>query len=136
TFVLIVTNNENGCTAVSVVEVTPDDNVPVAEAAVSGPLTCSVDQVILDGSGSSSGNNISYEWLDPNDVSIGNTLIIDAETPGVYTLIIFDNDNGCSSSASIEVLQNLEVPGANAGNDETLDCGEPDMTLQGSGSGG
>ena len=53
-------------------------------------------------------------------------------TPGIYTLIVFNNDNSCSSSADVEILQNIESPIAVAGNDQIITCDETEVTLDGS----
>ena len=55
TYVLLVTNNINHCTATDVVYVALDGDFPVAEAGADPTLTCVVNQVPLDGSQSQSG---------------------------------------------------------------------------------
>ncbi len=134
-FTLVVTNTENGCTALSTVEIIPDDNLPIADSGIGDSLTCVVAMVILDGSGSSSGNNITYEWLDSANTSLGDSIILEVNSPGTYTLIVTDTDNGCSASSTVEVGEDLESPEADAGNNETLTCDQEDVTLQGVGSG-
>ena len=52
---MIVTDNDNGCTATSEVEVVPDVNLPNADAGTSSTLTCVTIEATLDGSNSSSG---------------------------------------------------------------------------------
>ena len=134
-YILVVTNDVNGCTALATVEVVPDDNLPIADAGPSDSLTCSVTQLNLDGSGSSSGTNITYEWLDSGNNSLGDSVILEVSSPGFYTLVVSDNDNGCSASETVEVTENIDSPNANAGNDETLTCDLDNVTLQGTGNG-
>ncbi len=134
-YVLVVTNDENGCTALSTVEIIPDANLPIADAGEGDSLTCVVAQVTLNGSGSSSGNNITYEWLDSENNLLSDSIILEVDSSGIYTLIVTDSDNGCSASSIVEVGENIETPLANAGNNETLTCDQEDVTLQGSGSG-
>lgn len=136
TYTLIVTNTENGCTASSTAVVEPDSNLPTANAGNAGVLTCTIDQVTLDGSASSSGANITYEWLDPNAVSLGNDLMIDVNQTGTYTLIVTDTDNGCTATASVEVSENTIAPVADAENTAFLTCSETTVSLSAAASSG
>ena len=136
TYTLIVTNDDNGCTASSTVDVTPDANLPTADAGLGASLTCVVDQVTLDGSGSSSGGNISYQWFDPANSPISPSLIIDVNQIGTYTLVVTNTDNGCSASSSVEVGEDMAAPSADAGNVQFITCTETQVTLDGSGSTG
>lgn len=133
-YTLIVTNDDNGCTASSTVEVVPDADLPVANAGLGATLTCAINDVDLDGSGSSSGNNIVYEWFDPNSVSLGSNIMINVSAIGTYTLVVTDNDNGCSASSSVEVIEDLVAPVPDAGNDAFITCVDTDATLDASNS--
>lgn len=134
TYNLIVINTENGCTASSSVEVVPDENLPSADAGVAELLTCDVISISLNGSNSSQGSNISYEWLDPTGELLDTELEIEVNAPGTYTLIVIDNDNGCSTTASVEVEQNINAPVANPGDSPTLTCDQTTVLLDGSAS--
>ncbi|MFT5166155.1 MAG: gliding motility-associated-like protein [Saprospiraceae bacterium] len=109
-YTLIVTDETNGCTSSSTTEVEPDANLPVADAGIGGTITCTTTNINLDGSGSSSGSNISYEWFDPNNMSLGGDLNIDANLPGTYTLVVSNSDNGCSASSSVEIVEDISIP--------------------------
>ncbi len=135
-YTLIVTNTDNGCTATSTVEVTPDADLPTADAGSGADLTCLIDQVTLNGSGSTSGNDISYEWFDPNGTSISADLMIDVSMLGTYTLVVTNDDNGCSASSSVEVGENIIEPSADAGAIQFITCLQSDVTLDGSDSEG
>lgn len=134
-FTLVVTNSVNGCSSSSVVEVTPDENLPVAIIGGGGLLTCEVLDVLLDGSASSSISGLmSLEWLDPNDQSLGNNPNITVSVPGIYTLIVTDDENGCAISAQVEVPQDIDIPIVEAGENDTLSCSLTELTLTGSGT--
>ena len=53
---------------------------------------------------------------------------------GIYTVIITDNNNGCTSTDYIEVIDNTDYPLAEAGNPTLINCIEPEITLDGSAS--
>ncbi len=127
---LIVTNMESGCTAPSSVEVIPDDNLPTAVATADAILTCENIEVIIDGSTSTSvSGNIGFEWLDDSGMVISTLENATSNSPGIYTLIVTDTDNGCSISTTVEIQQDIEAPIAVAGEDETLICGQTDLML-------
>jgi large repetitive protein len=130
-YTLIVTDEDNGCTASSTVEVTPDANLPTAIAGPSFTLTCSETEVTLDGTNSSSGPNISYEWQDANGTFLGDTNTQLTNTPGQYTLIVTDTDNGCSATSTVEIFENVDPPTANAGLDATLTCDDSEIIVDG-----
>ncbi len=133
-YTLTVTNQDNGCTANSDVEVIPDANLPVANAGLESILTCANTEATLDGSASSAGASITYVWQDANGTPIANEITTDVATPGVYTLIVNDTDNGCTSSASVEIQENTEEPVADAGSLATLTCTTTSTLLDGSAS--
>lgn len=134
TYTLIVTDTDNGCTMASTVTVVPDANLPTANAGQSSTLTCVETLATLDGSNSSSGADISYEWQDELGANIGSSLMLDVNTPGIYTLIVSDGSNGCTASSSVEIFENIESPNTQAGLNQTLTCDETSVTLDGSGS--
>jgi large repetitive protein len=136
TYTLVVTNDDNGCTASSTVIVTPDANLPTADAGTGSSLTCVVDQVTLDGSGSSAGANISYQWFDASNTLISNALVFDVNQIGTYTLVVTNDDNGCSASSSVAINEDITPPSADAGTVQFITCTTTQVTLNGSGSTG
>src|SRR5690606_3504888 len=135
-YTLIVTDAENGCSASIEIEVESNAEFPEAIAEAGDILDCNILETTLDGSGSEEGVNIFYEWQNPDGDSIANGLQAVVTAPGIYTLIVFNNENGCSSTAQVEVFQNTEPPLADAGEDQLITCDEPLATLDGSGSTG
>ncbi|MEM8906803.1 MAG: hypothetical protein AAGD05_03060, partial [Bacteroidota bacterium] len=133
TYELIVTA-ANGCTNSATVEVSLDADVPVADPGEGGLLTCDQQIISLGGSGTSTGNSITYEWLDENNNLVGNTLSVDVSTPGIYTLVVSNATNACSSSSVVEVQQDILAPVADPGVENTLDCALAEWTLGGVGT--
>ncbi|MEM6964021.1 MAG: choice-of-anchor L domain-containing protein [Bacteroidota bacterium] len=135
---LLVTDNNNGCTNIAVVAVQENITEPSASASALGALTCTTAQVSLDGSGSSTGGNFTYLWTTTggNILSGETTLNPEVNAAGTYQILVTDTDNGCTQTASVEVVVNGDVPAANAGMADDLTCEVFQITLNGSGSTG
>ncbi len=138
TYTVTVTNTENGCTATASTTVTADLTLPTAVVAPPPILTCQNPQITLDGNGSSSGPQFTYEWTaNPGNIVSGeNTLTPVIDQPGQYTLVVTNQDNGCTRAVTVNVTSNQSFPNANAGPERTLNCINPTLSLQGSGSTG
>ena len=131
---LIVNNSTNLCSATASVEITSNTAPPLASTFTSGNIDCNNAIVTIDGSASSSGNNFAYEWLDNENNSIGNLPIISAASPGTYTLIVTDTENGCTTNASVLITENIQVPIAVASVSNNLDCNNAIAILDAAGS--
>ncbi|MBK8192090.1 MAG: choice-of-anchor L domain-containing protein [Lewinellaceae bacterium] len=111
---LTVVDTQNGCTATDQVTVNQDIMPPVANAGVSPTLTCTVLSTQLNGAGSSTGSQYQYLWSTANGQIIGgaNTLAPNVGTPGLYVLLVTNQNNGCTQSAAVQVLQDIMPPSA------------------------
>lgn len=107
-YTLQITNPGNGCEAEQAVTVQQDTAAPVSNAGADFTIPCFPEPQRLDGTGSSEGPGIVYQWLTNDGVIAegGHTLAPVIEAPGTYTLLVRDLDNGCSSSDSVAVSQN------------------------------
>ncbi len=136
TYILLVSNDANGCTATDTALVTPDTLLPVADAGMDTTLTCTRPQVQLDGSGSSQDTLLGYQWTtDDGHIVMGDTTLhplVDAA--GTYVLEVFDSLKGCSSFDTVVVAADSMPPNAVAGPDQTLTCSAEQVTLDGSAS--
>ncbi|MDO8368986.1 MAG: gliding motility-associated C-terminal domain-containing protein [Saprospiraceae bacterium] len=124
TYDLIVTNTINGCTATDQTIVTQDANIPNASAGGDRVLNCTVTSVNLNGSGSSSGAGIVYNWAGPgisgNNVTAQNPTNI--TVPGIYNLTVTNTNNNCENTDVMVVTLDTLHPLANAGNPLILNC--------------
>ena len=87
---------------------------PIAEVVPNETLTCFDSVISLDGTASTMGDNISYEWITNNgNILAGETTLmplVDAE--GTYVLIVTQADGTTSCSDTAEVLvtqENIEL---------------------------
>ena len=135
TYELTVTDATNGCETIAQVTVNEDVTPPTA-LATAGNITCVDLTVMIDGTGSSAGSNITYQWNtnDGNIVSGSTTTNPIVDQPGTYTITVTDNNNGCLSTASVNVGLDNTPPAADAGPDMQLDCANSSVQLDGSGS--
>ena len=136
-YTLLVTHNVSGCTATATAVVNQNVTPPVATAAAPGTLPCIAGTLTLSGAGSTTGNNIAYLWIGPGIVSGGATLnncVVNA--PGPYTLKVTNNVNGCTATATVNVVQSGTPPvvmvAANAPG--ALNCVTQALTLNSAGS--
>lgn len=118
---LVVTDTSNQCTDSDLVEVTIDQNFPVAYAGEDTTFTCTRENVDLSSFGSTSGQNILQIWQAPNG-DLDTTNILTATQLGDYILTVFDTTNQCeifdtvrieldtiSPNAVIDTSLNLEI---------------------------
>lgn len=124
-YAAIITDN-NLCFYTDVVEL-EGDPIPVAMAATPEQLNCSISSVEISGEGSSTGSNISYEWLDPSGTSIATTKETSVSATGIYTLIVTDN-LGCSEMTTAEVTGDYTEPTISS-NNEIITCSSTQVQL-------
>ncbi|MBK6903250.1 MAG: hypothetical protein IPH04_10690 [Saprospirales bacterium] len=132
-YTLSVTNLGNGCLSSNTVQVAIDTISPAADAGLGGTINCVVPQIALGGPGTSTGPEFGYAW------TLGGSLIstdinLPVSLPGNYILNVTNNQNGCSASSAVTILEDLVVPTALAGADISLNCNNPDDALDAAGS--
>jgi gliding motility-associated-like protein len=110
TYTLTVTNTALGCKQSDSVVVTNNTVMPVADAGNIGVITCLSPVVKLDGTGSTNGTNMIYTWAGGKVATGTNTLTPTVSTIGTYTLKVENSATGCSSTDTVEVIQDIETP--------------------------
>jgi len=135
-YTLAVTNLNNGCVSSADAVAAIDTIPPEAEAGPQSMLTCAVQQLQLDGAGSSAGPFFSYQWTTTDGLILAgaSTLSPAVGQPGTYELLVTNQVNGCSSADQVSVGQDLVPPLAVASSPGILTCAVPAITLSGSGS--
>ncbi|MCC7245538.1 MAG: gliding motility-associated C-terminal domain-containing protein [Saprospiraceae bacterium] len=133
-YTLMVTNQDNHCTATDVVEVLNDENAPQVNINPALPLTCVIHQVSLQAT-ASSGNGISYQWTagtGANIVSGHNSLQPVVSLPGLSTRAVSNALNGCTTIRTVNVPIDTTPPLVQALSVlNTLTCDVPALTLSG-----
>jgi gliding motility-associated-like protein len=127
----------NGCSSSLAVNVISDISQPVINLVYDNLLTCGVTDIALDAS-STLGSGLSFDWVVSNGGVIDgadNLSISQISTPGTYSLTV-TGDNGCSSTTSITINQDIEVPIATIATPQIITCTTPVITLNGAASSG
>jgi hypothetical protein len=135
-YFLQVVDALTGCSAQTAATVEADLDAPQIEAATQGELNCEVESLTIYGEIDAAGAPMEFSWT-----TIGGNIIADANTlhpmvdqPGLYILSAQNIQNGCESSVSVEVMQDIQPPVADAGPDGQLDCSRDEADLDGSAS--
>lgn len=128
TYSLVATHPVSGCTSVASVNVTANTTPPVVSLPPIPAITCATPC-------------ISFVVPDIPNIRLyyqGQLLpvgfVIEFCQPGVFTLEAISLLNGCSSEVLIVVEQDVDLPVANAGPDQTLTCASSSVQLNGDGS--
>lgn len=110
----------NGCIAQDEVLVIEVDQT-IAEAGDHQTIDCNNPTAIIDGSGSSQGDNYSYEWTGPDGFT-STDLINEVTVGGWYTLQVFnENDSLCTASDWVYVSEERLTGGLDY---YLISCGE------------
>ncbi len=108
--------------------------IPGPEAVIApvDPLNCNNINGYLDGTGSTSGPNISFEWITFDGIFFSgtNTLNPHFGSTGTYTLIITDSQFGCTSETYVTVEGDFEEPEVSFPQaNPTIPCGSASTQL-------
>jgi hypothetical protein len=101
---LKVTNPANGCFGNAVANVMQNITKPDISVSNTGPLTCDIFEVEIQGSSTTA--DVDYSWTGPEGFA-SNSPVEFVYTPGDYILTVLDLNNGCSSIDTTTVLQDL-----------------------------
>ena len=104
-YFLTVENPGNGCQATDSVWVQQDIAQPVADAGAEQQLDCTAQEVLLDGTASSQGPGLRYEWVSDNGITASGALELVVDQAGSYVLTVIDLENGCSNSDTVLVAE-------------------------------
>ncbi|NNF36495.1 MAG: T9SS type B sorting domain-containing protein, partial [Saprospiraceae bacterium] len=116
---------DNLCTAIDSVEITINDNVPVADPGPDQMITCLISEVTLDGSNSSQGPDITYRWTDEQGNTISTENQVTVDQVGIYYLTVYNSESMCESPAvPVTVHDRTNEPSALilADPDDVINC--------------
>lgn len=139
TYLLTILDTTNGCSDTASVEVKPDFSAPTGIIQPVDTLTClSKNTHLIANAFSPVGNPMRYQWTADAGQNINRPTTLDAEVQeaGTYTLIIYDEVNGCSTRLSVYVPIDTLAPNAQAGQDRVWNCATISLPLDASSSSG
>ncbi len=130
---LKVTNLSNGCFRNDTVHVTGNFIKPVALIEADDTLTCIQTSITLQGLADSP--NMSYSWATTfgqinSDPNLDN---IQVSLPGIYTLAVTREDNGCQDTAQLEVQQDIAQPQPLPVSSGPITCAQNTVTISATG---
>ena len=130
-YILAITNMETGCANSQLLSIAFDQTAPVASAGEEQTLNCTQRIVILDGSGSSTGIEFSYQWDTDDGHFLNNpdSLLPEIDSAGTYRLTVTDTENGCESTASVKIAEDFAIPNLSIPADSTITCAIPSLLL-------
>ncbi len=104
---IVTVTGPNGCTSTAVALVTIDTVPPEVGVSVSGNLNCKNASVNLIASSNVPVSLRTHLWRRPDGVEFntGTTATFEVNEPGTYTLVITDERNSCTASATVAVIQ-------------------------------
>src|SRR5262249_31246188 len=103
TYIVTVTNPVNGCTSTASATVTQDITKPGANAS-GGTLTCTATAIQITSSSSTGG--VTFSWTGPGGFT-SKQQNPTVTNPGTYIVTVTNPTNGCTSTATASVLQNV-----------------------------
>jgi large repetitive protein len=137
-YAVTVTNPANGCTKTNSVYVYEDLAAPSVYAGDDRSLNCYFTSLVMTPLVTPASNNYTYLWttFEGNIVNGATTANARVDAPGFYTLTVKNNQNGCTTRDSLEVIQRQPVA-ANAIVTNTISCnGGSNGAVSASASGG
>ena len=103
-YILELTSEDNGCADTTAVTVIENREPPAVAASADGVLDCLTDSIEISGIGSAPDETASYIWTGAAPVADPTALETFAFVPGIYTLTVTNDGNGCADSVSVEVM--------------------------------
>ncbi len=134
-YTLTITDNSNGCTSETAIDIWEDIAAPNININLPNgdTLNCELSQIQLDVTNSSENADLSYEW------STGETQeLITIDEMGTYFVTVTDNANECTNIAQVSITKSLNPPEIiiNSPNGDTLNCYFDQIILDGTASTG
>lgn len=126
---LTVLNNETGCSATDMVEVTEQTCIPCLELAPVDTLDCLTFSVEITADFCRSCEECTLQWSDSNgDLPGEESLILTVNNPGEYILTATDT-LGFSSMVTAEVILSNDLPLVDLGPDRVITCDSTSFLL-------
>lgn len=106
TFSLTVTDITSGCFNSQVFSLTQNTVQPVISAMSTFTFNCGANSITLSANTIPT-SGVNYSWAGPSGGSISgaNTSNPDVDASGIYSLTVTDLLNGCTSTATVDVVQ-------------------------------
>ncbi len=132
-YILTVTSFYTGCTQSDTVFIDKDPSLPTAAIDGKNKLDCYSNSLWLNGFSSDNGPGFDFKWSTSTGQFNSNidSLAVNINLPGTYTLTITNKSTGCKSNTSFNVSGDFNPPLSDAGPTDTLSCALTSLKLNG-----
>lgn len=130
TYDYTVTNTDNNCSTTGSVTIAQDATVPSVVSSSTGSLNCLTTTVNV--SATTTSTPVSYLWSGSGITAGSGTGTITVNQGGTYDYTVTNTDNGCVSSGSVAIIQDVNTPTVTVSGTQTITCASPTVTLIGS----
>ncbi len=129
TYVVNIRDEDNGCVNQMSLEIDQDADFPEISIVPYDVITCDVERIVLDGTGSEVGDQVRYFWSGPDINGEIENISVEIGQAGRYTLLVSNEENGCAKDTTITVLDDLIEPRAEASVSDIITCLAPSVNL-------
>jgi len=130
----VTVSGANGCSVSDTVVVVADFGTASVTATVDHELSCAFPEVTLESHVSGGCSPYTIEWI-RGGVIIGRDDTVTVRDPGTYTVRV-TSGNGCSSVATVDVVEDVRAPSVEATADRLLSCAVTETDLRAKATGG
>ena len=129
TYVVVVTDNTNGCKTTKEVDVTENKEKPDIFVSSIGTITCTNPQSSI--SINVKGGTFNYFWTTTNGniVSGGDSGYLTVDKSGDYEVKVVNTVNGCFETKVVSVSENIAIPSVQISNPAEITCKSPSVIL-------
>ena len=135
-YTVIATDTLTGCASLPDTVLVDDISYePIATLQVNDTIDCTSPNITIEGSGSSTGMGIFYQWLGPdNQIIVTSSPSLVTDAAGNYEFTVLDTLTGCNANTSVLVSSNFEYPTLSIGTPLELNCNIDTVQLMGDAS--
>ncbi len=131
TYQIIIEETTTGCRDTAIINVISNGVIPPVNAGPDLIITCAVDTVFPNTSGTIIGPEYQYLWTTPNGGLNGDSLLQPGLfAPGIYILQVTNSVTLCQATDTLIVAINITSPGILIEPSDTLDCVTTQLVLQ------
>ncbi len=131
TYDVVLTNEDTGCTSMSSVTITPAVLPTISLLGDPDNLNCDQNSVMISVN-INPANTILWTTTNGTIDAGANTASVTVSSVGTYIAEVTDAMTDCTNTIEVEVLGDTSEPTVMAGDDLTITCTNPSVTLMGS----
>lgn len=130
----ILLTSQAGCDSLVTVDLLVLD--PIANITGLDSINCAIPETVLSASTSVPFPDLSFQWLDPDEMLLGSGPSFTASAAGSYILVATQELSGttCTNRDTLEVIANFDTPFADPGLPPLITCIDDTVTIGGPGT--